>query len=361
MTNRITAAGVVVALVATSGGVSWWGTHRPPAPIAPVVPTATAPVVRTDLVTTVQVSGHLQYAGDRSVPVPGAGGTLTARPRLGQVVSRGQTLFEVDGHPVLLAYGRRPAWRSLGLGASRGPDVRQLEQNLVALGFADTGTLTVDTRFTQATAAAVRRWQAARGRPRTGRIDLGALVFASGPVRISGLPVALGGRAEPGMAVLEVTSPTVSVAVDVPAAQAYRVRVGDSVTVTLPAGNSSPGRVQSVSSVAESASDPASPDQGPGPTSSTVRAVVKLSRPAATGTLDQAPVTVSIVGQEVRDAVAVPVTALVALAGGGVGVYLREGRQRTLVAVTPGLYTDTQVQVTGASVHPGELVEVPTG
>jgi hypothetical protein len=134
------------------------------------------------------------------------------------------------------------------------------------------------------------------------------------------------------------------------------------VTVTLPAGDTVPGRVQSISSVADSGSDSAPNGAGPGSGGgpATVPAVVTLRR-AAAGNLDQAPVTVNVIGRAVHDALAVPVTALVALAGGGVGVYLRHGPARTLVPVTPGLYTDTQVQLTGGSVHSGDLVEVPVG
>jgi len=57
---------------------------------------------------------------------------------------------------------------------------------------------------------------------------------------------------------------------------------------------------------------------------------------------------------------AVPVTALVALASGGYGVYLREGAGRRLVGVTPGLFSSTLVEVEGPDLHEGATVEVPS-
>jgi hypothetical protein len=62
----------------------------------------------------------------------------------------------------------------------------------------------------------------------------------------------------------------------------------------------------------------------------------------------------------------VPVTALVALAGGGYGVYVRAGGERRLVPVTPGLFANTLVEIRGdalhgGSLHEGDKVEVPVG
>ena len=67
-----------------------------------------------------------------------------------------------------LLYGRLPAWRPLSVGVDDGPDVRQLERNLVALGHDPDRDITVDDHFTRATRAAVRRWQEAAGLEETG-------------------------------------------------------------------------------------------------------------------------------------------------------------------------------------------------
>jgi multidrug efflux pump subunit AcrA (membrane-fusion protein) len=89
---------------------------------------------------------------------------------------------------------------------------------------------------------------------------------------------------------------------------------------------------------------------------------VRLLHPSAAGNLDQAPVEVSITEQRVNGALAVPVNALVALAGGGYAVEKVEpqGTHR-LVSVTPGIFDDAQglVQVAGSGLAVGQRVVVP--
>src|SRR5207247_1722063 len=78
------------------------------------------------------VNGTLGYSGTYTV-VSQAQGTITALPAVGQTISQGQMLFEVDGKPVVLLYGDKPAYRSLAIGDT-GADVVQLNADLVALG-----------------------------------------------------------------------------------------------------------------------------------------------------------------------------------------------------------------------------------
>ena len=52
---------------------------------------------------------------------------------------------------------------------------------------------------------------------------------------------------------------------------------------------------------------------------------VRLVHPLTTGNLDQAPVSVSIVSAQGHDVLAVPISALVALAGGGYAVEVVHG------------------------------------
>ncbi len=102
------------------------------------------------------------------------------------MIDRGATLWEVDGSPgPALLFGDRPMWRRLSTGVDKGEDVHQLEENLVALGFADPKVLTVDDTYTSATAAAVKRWQKARGFDQTGVVEQTDVVFSTGPVRVA--------------------------------------------------------------------------------------------------------------------------------------------------------------------------------
>jgi membrane fusion protein, multidrug efflux system len=57
---------------------------------------------------------------------------------------------------------------------------------------------------------------------------------------------------------------------------------------------------------------------------------------------------------------AVPVNALLALAGGGYGVEVVTGKTSHLVGVITGLYSDTLVRVSGPGITAGTQVEVPS-
>jgi len=357
------AAPVVVAGVAAGivlSGPPWRSPH--PAAAAAVT-LGTAPVVRTDLVNTVQVSGSIGYAGSCTVVNQATGTAYTALPAPGATIRRGQELYEVDGTPVTLFYGARPPWRALYAGVAPGPDVAQLDRNLIALGSG--AGLVVSDYFTAATAYAVELWQAARGLPVTGTVPLGQVAYAPGPLRITGVTPVPGSPPQPGTAVLTATSPVPVVIAAVPVGQEYLVKTGEAVTVTLPDGvRTTPGVVTSVASVANAAAPPDAgpPTQGPGggATQDTVALTVRLTRPAAAGHLDQAPVDVNIVSARARDVLAVPVSALVALAGGGYAVDVVQDGPAHLVAVQTGLFAQTLVQVSGAGLTAGMRVQVPS-
>jgi len=359
MRRRTVLAGAALAVAGTSGA-GWWLRDRPAAPATTGVPTGQATVTRTDLTETAQVPGTLGYTGAYAVYRQGSapgGGTVTWLPRPGQLITRGQRVFAVDNRPVRLFYAGRPAWRSLAAGVADGPDVRAVEQNLVALGHASAAGLTVDGRFTAATAAALRRWQRATGQPVTGGLPLGAVSFQPGPLRVTTLDVAVGGPAGGGGGpLLTGTSATVGVTLAVPVDQTHLVHRGDAVTVTLPDGSTVPGRVTALSTVA---SAPTEADLGRGNQLASVSATVTLAHQIAGAALDQAPVQVNVIAQSVQGVLAVPITALVALAGGGYGVYLLDGGTRQLVGVDPGMFSDTLVQIDGAGVRAGMTVEVP--
>ena len=88
---------------------------------------------------------------------------------------------------------------------------------------------------------------------------------------------------------------------------------------------------------------------------------VKLTDAQAAGSLDQAPATVNITTATARDAMVVPVTALLAQSSGGYAVeVVGPGNTRRYVPVRPGISDDTSglVQVTGA-LSPGQRVVVP--
>jgi multidrug efflux system membrane fusion protein len=371
-----TVAALVVVVLLAAGGLAMARGGLPGGPAAGAgtaeVPTATAGLVRTDVVERQLVAGRLGYDGRFAVlgqgPSTGVDGrspgVLTRLPAAGAVVARGQVLYEVDGHPVPLWYGTRPAWRPLGLGVPDGADVRQAEANLVALGFDPARAVTVDRHFSPATAAAVGRWQVAAGLPRTGAIPLGRVVFLPGPVRVEAVAAVVGAAVEPGAPILRATSTRPVVTVDLNPAAQQSVRRGDRVLVTLPDGTSVDGRVRSVGRVAAVPGAGTEPDQGGDGADvglATVTVTVGLADRRAAANLDQAPVQVAITTEASQDVLAAPITALLAEPGGGYAVALVEGGRRRLVRVATGLFDETTglVEVAGQGLAEGATVEVP--
>src|SRR5208282_5029978 len=119
-------------------------------------------------------------------------GTYTWLPSVGAVIGRGGALWRIDNLPVLLMYGSVPAYRTLKEGVSFGPDVVELNRNLIDLGFDPYGAITDVDVFGGATADAVRRFQHANGLPETGAIELGRVVFAPSARRVTAVHVQLG-------------------------------------------------------------------------------------------------------------------------------------------------------------------------
>jgi peptidoglycan hydrolase-like protein with peptidoglycan-binding domain len=356
MTRAIVGA-VTVAVVAAGAATAWWlAAPRRSSDAPAAVPVATAAVVRTTLSTTTQLSGTLGYSGAYTIAAQ-ASGTITALPAPGSTIRRGHRLYEIDGSPVYLFDGSRPAWRPFSIGMTHGPDVRELEQNLTALGFG--AGLGVDDTFTWGTEQAIWDWQVATDQHPTGMITLGRIAFAPTALRITTETATLGAVVQPGQPVLAASSPEPIVTMPVPATQSYLVHRGDRVVITVPSGATTAGRVVAISSVAAPAGDASQPNGPGGPQPATVPAYVKLFHRAVAAHLDQAPVTVTVTDSVVRDVLATPITALVALAGGGYAVWVDAAGTRHLVPVTPGLFGQTLVQVTAPGLHVGDRVEVP--
>jgi hypothetical protein len=240
----------------------------------------------------------------------GQASTFTALPAVGQVIARGQSLFQVSGRPVVLLYSSSRV---------------------------------------------------------TGELALGSVVFEPGPVRVTSVTPSVGASVAPGP-VLGITSTTPQVTIALAASEQSSVRVGDQVTITLPSNETTPGVVSSVGSVAKAPSGKGGEGGGSGgPENSeeggpTIEVDVALRDPGASGHLDEAPVNVSITTESVPDALTVPVDALLALAGGGYALEVVEGRAHRLEAVTLGLFDDAEglVQVSGHGVAAGQRVVVPS-
>ena len=365
LVGGVVAGGVAVAVGGTDNSTA--------SPSGDSGQVATATVVRTNLTSTVQVGGSIGYDGSYTVAALHGGGVYTWLPEPGAVIKQDQPVYSVGDVPVPLLYGSLPAYRQFDVGMSDGADVGQLTRDLIALGYG--AGLTPDNHYSEATAAAVQRWQKAVGLQETGEIPLGEAVFEPGPIRVTSVTPAPGTPAEAGGGdVLTATGTTPIVYVGLDVSEEYLVKPGNAVTVVLPDGTTTVGgHIETVGTVATcpggggvgaggaSGAAGQSPCSSAGSNSSpTVTVTITLDRTPAGAAFDQAPVNVNITTQTAGHVLAVPVNALLALAGGGYGVDVVTGKTSHLTGVTTGLYSDTLVQVSGSGLTAGTQVEVPS-
>lgn len=326
-------AGAIVTIAVRGGQTA------PAAPAPPRLSTAT--VTRTTLVTTALTNGTLKYAATRPV-VNVVSGIYTWLPRPGVTIRARGVLYRVDNAPITLMTGATPAWRPFARGMTAGPDVRQLQANLVA-GHLARGLFTVPTgQYDVLTAEAVQRWQLASGMAATGVIPLGRVIFLPAAVLVGGLNVAPGQAASDGQQPYQVTTGervvTVPVNPDLPPAS-----VGEIVSIILPSQVSTPGKVTAVGAVSATSG----------------QLTVTPEHPQATGTGMNVQVEVDLAVRSVRDVLAVPVSALLALAGSGYGLeVVAPSGAHHLVGVTVGVFAAGQVQVSGPGLISGTKVVI---
>ena len=334
----IAGAAVAAVLVLTSGD------GGKPNASNDTVPLSTAAVERRDLVAREDVDGTLGFSDATTAAAPAAG-TITRLRDEGDTVTRGRSLMSIDAHATAwVLYGTIPMYRDLGPGVTDGRDVRQLERNLKALGY-DPGT--VDNDWTSATTDAVEGFQDDRGLTADGTISRTEVVISDGPARVGDHKTEVGDPVQSGGPVTALTSTTPVVTAKLDAGLASDVHRGDRVRVTMPDGSEIGGRVTRVGAIA-------SPGQNENPPTVDLRVALNSRRH---GHLDGAPVSISLETARTKDALSVPVTALVASTPGRYAVELA-GTHR-LVPVELGAFADEWVEVSGSGISPGTRVVVP--
>ena len=352
------AALIAAAMAGVVAAVALTGSAAAPA-AQPRIRLKTAEVVLTNLSTTMLTAGTLGYAPARPLTNQLAG-TYTSVPASGTTIGAGQVLYRVDNEPVFAMRGRTPAWRPMGPGITSGPDVSELQANLISLGYAS-GLFSVPTgEYDWLTDDAVQRWQAATGVLVTGQVALGQVIFSPAAIRVGATNVAPGQAAVPGQVPYQVTTARRIVSVPVNP-MLPPVAVGDRVSIVLPSLARTPGRVTGVGPApAPGGSAGAAHGSGAAPAAGASSVItVTPDRPGVTGTGTGVPVQISLTIQSVRHVLAVPVSALLALSGGGYGleVVTPAGRHR-LVGVRAGIFAGGLVQVSGAQLVPGTKVVV---
>jgi peptidoglycan hydrolase-like protein with peptidoglycan-binding domain len=334
--------------------------------------TATATVKRTDLVETTSYDGVLTYGDSRSIRSQ-AMGTVTWLPKAGSTVKQGERLYDVNETSAYLMYGSIPMYRTLQSGVSSGRDVEQLESDLHSMGF-DSDGMTIDTTFTSATTAAIEAWQAHLGVTQNGVVTPALITFLPSSLRVQSLSAQVGDSASVGTSLYSASGTDRIATVTLSAADSTVAKSGERVDVTLPNGHSVPGVIESVATATSSSSGGSGANSGSGGSvnqqgagataaSSSVDVTVAVADPVAAQQPDQTPVSVAFTSSGAKNVLAVPVTALIALSGGGYAVEVQQSTGSTqLLAVTPGLYAvGGMVQVSGSGLSEGMTVVIPAG
>jgi peptidoglycan hydrolase-like protein with peptidoglycan-binding domain len=336
-------AGVVVLVGAVAGGYALRSASQPETPPPSTIATATAKVVRTDLVQTETLVGTLEYADPGQV-VAAIGGTVTSLPTEAQAIDRGDRAFELDGTPVFAMIGDRPSWRPFAKGMTDGPDVLQLEENLSSLGYGPDGWKP-DQKFDSDTAAAIEDWRSAVGLVGGSEVEQGLITFVPSVRRVGALQTETGRLVAPGTPMFDTTSAEQLVVIDLDPKDIDLVAVGAAVSVKLPDDRVIGGIITEVGRVVvPSGQEPDAPGV----------IEVKVTLDEAVLAFDQAPVDVDVESARAASVLAVPVRALLALSDGGYAVQVGD----TLVKVTTGEFANGLVEVTGA-LSEGDEVVIP--
>jgi peptidoglycan hydrolase-like protein with peptidoglycan-binding domain len=347
--------GLVVVAVLAAGGIVVMTRLASGTPAAKGTDTgalATTAVVKTDLSEQETDSGTLGYGTPFTI-TGHKNGTTTGLPAVGTQFTRGQTVYTVDAVPVPLFYADLPFYRPLTAGMDDGPDVKELEQNLQALGFDDFGR--PDNKFTAATAKAINRWQKSLKMTQTGTVNPGDVVVEPGPIRVAEVPGQLGNPATGDL--IKATGVNRQVTLSLPTTKQTVAQVGSKVSMSIN-GVSTTGTVTSITT-APSGSGAGSGGGGGGGDGGGSQLTVTVSiddQAAAAKSLDAAPVDVVFTTGQKNGVLAVPVNALLALSGGGYGLDVFTGSQHHLVKVQTGLFAQGQVEVSGPGITEGTKV-----
>jgi peptidoglycan hydrolase-like protein with peptidoglycan-binding domain len=233
---------------------------------------------------------------------------------------------------------------------SAGPDVKQLEENLRALGYLDAEP---DETFTWDTTEAIMDWQEANDLERTGELGLGSVLFASGDLRVGTLTASIGSQVAPGAELFEVTGTSQVVSLDLRLDDQRLAEIGNPVTVRLPGGKETSGTITSVGTPTET-------EDSTGQQQTVIPVVVSLDSPKAAAAFQEASVNVDIPSERRKDVLSVPVGALIAITPEQFGIeVVRADGTTHQVPVTTGLFAGGRVEVSGDDVEAGQRVVVP--
>ena len=127
---------ILIAVAALAYGGYYFGTQNTETATSnKTLELTTVSIQKGDLEKKEEYNGTLRQTDSKVLNSP-MSGVVTYVPKEGTVISFGQVLFAIDNKPVILLEGTTPFYRTLDLNSNPGPDVLQLEEALIYLGYA---------------------------------------------------------------------------------------------------------------------------------------------------------------------------------------------------------------------------------
>ena len=127
---------LLIAVVALGYGGYYFGTQNTENTTSnKTLELTTVSIQKGDLEKKEEYNGTLRQTDSKVLNSP-MSGVVTYVPKEGTVISFGELLFAIDNKPVILLEGTTPFYRTLDLNSNPGPDVLQLEEALIYLGYA---------------------------------------------------------------------------------------------------------------------------------------------------------------------------------------------------------------------------------
>jgi len=135
MLNKKFLSIVVLLAIAAYGGYYYGFQNSTTSNTKKTLELTTVTIKKGDLETKEDYSGTLRKT-DKSILKSTISGVVTYLPDEGSVITFGGVLYSVDNKPIILLQGSTPFYRTLDLTSDSGPDILQLEEALVYLGYA---------------------------------------------------------------------------------------------------------------------------------------------------------------------------------------------------------------------------------
>lgn len=277
-------------------------------------------------------------------------GLVTGLPTVGAKLNAGDVAYQIDGVRFAVLLGPFPPARTLSRDRPGGPDVLQLENNLDQLGIKDAGQLLVDGSFDVHTEAAWRNWERWFGHPVDGKASVEDYVVVPVNAEVSSVAAPDGIAVGRGQLAFELSQSNRVVTAKIDAADDKILHIGDPVTIEFPDATTMDGTITGIDSSTTT-------DETDGSITTGFKVAVS-DIPEQFAERYRVEVKVKVVSEVATGEVVIPASALISTGNGTYAVeVVVDGTSTKYVSVTPGLFTDGNVAVSG--IDAGTAVVVP--